>query len=192
MPRLLATVASPLAGDRAVGVALRAGHFLIHGAKTAIGQMEFASSTRLAPPVERVVHGFSWLRDLAGSAAREQCIETAEHVCRIWLDANPEPAKGAAWQVEHAGHRLLAWLVHAPLILSGRDDRWRRRMLGAMETTARWIDRHVGKSGDGLGEVAGWAAITAAGLLMPHGRPRRLFGETGLIRALEDGRASVV
>ncbi|OGS53222.1 MAG: heparinase [Erythrobacter sp. RIFCSPHIGHO2_12_FULL_63_10] len=192
MPRLLATVASPLAGDRAVGVALRAGFFLIHGTKTAIGQMEFASSTRLAPPAERVVHGFSWLRDVAGSAAREQCAETAEHVSRIWLDANPEPAKGAAWQVEHAGHRLLAWLVHAPLILSGRDDRWRRRMLGAMETTARWLDRNVSKSEDGLGEVSGWAAITAAGLLMPHGKPRRLYGEAGLIRSLgelvgEDG-----
>lgn len=192
MPRLLATVASPPTGDRAVGVALRAGFFLIHGVKTAIEQMDFASSTRLAPPVEQVVHGFSWLRDLAASGAREQCADTAERVCRIWLDANPEPAKGAAWQVEHAGHRLLAWLVCAPLILSGRDDRWRRRMLGAMETTARWLDRHVGKNGDGLGEVAGWAAITAAGLLMPHGRPRRLYGEAGLIRTLgelvgEDG-----
>src|SRR3546814_16440372 len=61
----------------------------------------------------------------------------------------------AAWQVEHAGHRLLAWLVCAPLILSGRDDRWRRRMLGAMETTARWLDRHVGKNGDGLGDRTG-------------------------------------
>src|SRR3546814_19925624 len=105
--------------------------------KTAIEQMDFASSTRLAPPVEQVVHGFSWLRDLAASGAREQCADTAERVSRIWLDANPEPAKGAAWQVEHAGQRLLAWLVHAPLILSGRDDRWRRRMLGAMETTDR-------------------------------------------------------
>lgn len=184
MPRLLATVASPPTGDRAAGVALRAGFFLIHGVRTAIGQMDMASSTRLAPPVERVVHGFSWLADLAASGAREQCAETAERVCRIWLDANPQPAKGAAWQVEHAGHRLLAWLVHAPLILSGRDDRWRRRMLEAMETTARWLDRRVGKSGDGLGDVAGWAAVTAAGLLMPQGRPRRLYGEAGLIRAL--------
>src|SRR3546814_8833192 len=65
-------------------------------------------------------------------------------------------------------------------------------MLGAMETTALWLDRNVLKSEDGLGEVAGWAAITAAGLLMPHGKPRRLYGEAGLIRSLgelvgEDG-----
>jgi uncharacterized heparinase superfamily protein len=191
-PRLLATVESPLAGDRAVGVALRAGYFLINGSKTPISQMDFASSSRLAPPVERVVHGFSWLRDLSASGAREQCLETAESLCRTWLDSNPEPAKGAAWYVEFAGRRLLAWLVHAPLILSGNDDRWRRRVLAAMESNARWLDRRVSKSEDQLEEVVGWTAITAAGLLMPHGKPRRLYGEAGLIRALgelvgEDG-----
>jgi uncharacterized heparinase superfamily protein len=191
-PRLLATVESPLQGDRAAGVALRAGHFLIHGTKTPIGQMDFASSSRLAPPIERVVHGFSWLRDLAASGAREQCLETAESLCRTWLNANPVPAKGAAWTVEHAGSRLLSWLVHAPLIISGNDDGWRREVLNAMEATARWLDRNVAKSEDGLGAVVGWAAITAAGLLMPHGKPRRLYGEAGLIRALgefvgEDG-----
>ena len=67
--RLLATVDSPLIGDRAAGVALRAGHFLIHGAKAPIGQVEFESSSRMSPPFERVIHGFSWLRDLAASAA---------------------------------------------------------------------------------------------------------------------------
>lgn len=133
-----------------------------------------------------MVHGFAWLRDLSTSAVREQCTEVAEQVARAWLKANPEPGKGAAWEVEHAGHRLMAWLVHAPLILSGRDDAWRRQMLTGMESTARWLDRNTGKARDGLAKLAGWCAITAAGLLMPEGKPRRLFGEAGLIAALGD------
>ncbi len=185
-PRLLATVESLLPGDRTAGVALRAGHFLVHGAKVPIAQMDFSSSSRMAPPFERVVHGFSWLRDLSTSAVREQCTETAETVCRAWLKANPDPGKGAAWEVEHAAHRLMAWLVHAPLILSGRDDAWRRGMLATMESTARWLDRNTGKAGDGLARAAGWCAIAAAGLLLPEGKPRRLFGEAGLIAALGD------
>jgi len=32
--------------------------------------------------------------------------------------------------------------------------------------------------------VAGWCGIVAAGLLLPDGKPRRLFGEAGLVRAL--------
>jgi hypothetical protein len=34
-PRLLATVENPLPGDRVAGTALRAGHFLVHGAQDA-------------------------------------------------------------------------------------------------------------------------------------------------------------
>lgn len=184
-PRLLATVESPLSGDRAAGVALRAGHFLVHGVKAPITQIDFGPTARLTLPFERTVHGFTWLRDLCASAPREQCTTTAERVLTAWLAANPKAGgKGAAWTVENAGLRLLGWLAHAPLILSGGDARLRGRVLAAMEDTARWLDRHMSKAADGLAEVAGWSAIVAAGLLLPDGKPRRLFGEAGLVRAL--------
>ncbi|WP_338446870.1 heparinase II/III-family protein [Pelagerythrobacter marensis] len=191
-PRLLGTVESPLEGDRAAGVALRAGHFLVHGVKAPIAQMEFESSTRLTPPFERVVHGFGWLRDLAASAPREQCAATAERVLRAWLDANPAPGKGPAWEVEHVGHRLRNWLVFAPLILSGEGTQLRGRVLSAISEAARWLDRKVARAPDGPGAVAGWTALVAAGLLLPDGKPRRLYAEAGLARALgelvaEDG-----
>ena len=184
--RLLATVESPLVGDRSAGVALRAGHFLVHGVKAPIAQMDFTPSAKLTPPFERTVHGFTWLSDLAASAPREQCTATAERVLAAWLDANPKPGKGPAWKVANAGHRLLNWFVYAPLLLSGPDKVLRARALAAMSATARWLDRNVGKADDKLAEVAGWAAIAAAGVLLPDGRARRLFGEAGLIRALGD------
>ncbi|MEE1876462.1 heparinase II/III family protein [Altererythrobacter litoralis] len=185
-PRLLATVESPLAGDRTAGMALRAGHFLIHGVKAPIGEVDYASSSRMAPPFERVIHGFAWLRDLAAAGQREQCVDTAERITRLWLDANPKPGKCAAWQVEHAAHRLIAWLVHAPLVLSGQNEKLRPRLLAAIDDTARWLDHEVRRAPDPLSEVLGWGAITAAGLLMPQGKPRRLYGEAGLIAALGD------
>ncbi|WP_232844023.1 heparinase II/III family protein [Allopontixanthobacter sediminis] len=190
--RMLATVKCPLEGDRAAGVALRMGHFLVHGVKAPIGQLDFSPQARLTAPFERVVHGFSWLGDLAASAPREECVPTAERVLAAWLAANG-PAKkapgtglgkGPAWNVEYAGHRLLNWLVYAPLILSGQNERVRAEALDAITQTARWLDRNVTRGDDVLGEVAGWCAITAAGLLLPEGKPRRLFGEAGLIRAL--------
>ena len=194
--RMLATVKCPLEGDRASGVALRMGHFLVHGVKAPIGQMDFSPKARLTPPFERVVHGFTWLGDLAASAPREECVPTAERVLAAWLAANGPSTKsagtgakvgigkGPAWNVEHVGHRLLNWLVYAPLILSGQNERVRSEALEAITQTARWLDRNVTRSDDGLGEVAGWCAITAAGLLLPDGKPRRLFGEAGLFRAL--------
>ncbi len=191
-PRLLATVKSPLEGERPAGVALRAGHFLVHGVKTPISQMDYSSNAHLTPPLGRVVHGFTWLRDLASCAPREQCVATAERVLEGWLAANREPGRGAAWQLENAADRLLNWLVHAPLILSGEDTKLRGRVLASAAETADWLDRNVSRAPDRLTQVAGWCAIVAAGLLLPDGRPRRLYGEKGLLRALgevvaEDG-----
>jgi uncharacterized heparinase superfamily protein len=189
-PRLLATVTNPLAGSRAAGTALRAGHFVVHGAKTPIAQIDFAGAARMTPPLERVVHSFSWLADLEASAPREQAAPVAERILGSWLEANSKPpsrpGKGPGWTIENAAERELNWLIHAPLILSNNDKKWRGRVLGAITETARWLDRNVGRANDLLGELAGWCAIVAAGLLLPDGRPRRLYGEAGLIRALGD------
>lgn len=183
-PRLLGTVNSPLDGSRAAGMALRAGHFLVYGVKAPIAQVDFSPTAYLTAPFERVVHGFEWLRDLAASGPREQVTGVAKRVVSGWLDANEKPGKGAAWNVELAGFRLLNWLVHAPTILANDDAALRTRLLEAISETARWLDRNVSRAEDRLGEVAGWCALVAAGLMLPDGRPRRLFAEAGLVRAL--------
>lgn len=189
-PRLLATVQNPLPGDRVGGTALRAGHFLLHGAKLPIAQVDFGGAARVAPPFERAIHGFTWLADLEAAGAREQVTPVAERILASWHEANAKlparPGKGAGWTLANAGTRLLSWLVHAPLLLSGQDKDLRARALEAMSTTARWLDRNVSRAEDLLAELAGWCGIVAAGLLLPEGKPRRLFGESGLIRTLGD------
>jgi uncharacterized heparinase superfamily protein len=189
-PRLLATVSNPLPGSRAAGTALRAGHFLVHGAKTPIAQIDFAGAGRMTPPLERTVHSFAWLSDLEACAPREQGAPVAERILAAWLDVNPKPpskpGKGPAWSLANAGTRQMNWLVHAPLILSGNDKRLRARVLGAITDGARWLDKNVHRAEDLLAAVAGWCGVVASGLLLPDGRPRRLFGEAGLIRALGD------
>lgn len=185
--RLLATVNNTLPGNRAAGTAIRAGHFLVHGARTPIAQVDFAGAQRVAPPLEKLVHSFAWLTDLEACAPREQGAPVAERILSTWLNANPRPpgrpGKGPAWTVGNTGMRLSAWLAHAPLVLSG-EKALRNRTLAHIAETARWLDRHVGQAEDALAEVAGWCGIVAAGLLLPDGRPRRLYGEAGLIRAL--------
>ncbi|QGN55540.1 heparinase II/III family protein [Novosphingobium sp. Gsoil 351] len=181
--RLLATVENPLPGQRAAGTALRAGWLAVCGGRLALGDLDYASKT-ITPPFERALHGFRWLDDLAASGPRETGTAIAERLLADWLEAHPRPGKGVAWSVGNTGQRLLAWLIHAPLILSGHDKAFRGQVLAALDGTARWLDRHVGKAEDRLGEVAGWCAIVAAGLLLPEGKPRRLYGEAGLLRAM--------
>ena len=59
-------------------------------------------------------------------------------------------------------------------------------LLAAIAGTAGWLDKHAPKAPAGFGQVAAWAGVVAAGLLLPHGKPRRLFSEAGLVKALGD------
>ena len=188
--RMLATVENPLPGQRAAGTALRAGWLSVHGGRLTLADLDYASKT-ITPPFERALHGFRWLDDLAASGPRETAAPLAETLLAGWLAAHhrrgkgpARPRKGPAWDVGNTGQRLLGWLIHAPLILSGHDQALRGDILAALDETARWLDRHVGQAADRLGEVAGWCGIVAAGLLLPEGKPRRLYGEAGLLRAL--------
>lgn len=184
--RVVATVESPNRGDRMAGTALRAGHFLIHGVRLPIASFDFSPAAHHAPGVERVVHSFAWLADLAASAPRADGAAVAERIATQWLHAHGVPGKGPAWDSELAGLRLVAWLVHAPLMLGGNDKALKSRLLAAIAETAGWLDKRAPKEPAGFGQVAAWAGVVAAGLLLPHGRPRRLFGEAGLVRALGD------
>ena len=187
-PRILATVTEPLRGDAAAGMALRAGHFLILGLKLPVAQTDFHGTETLTAPVARYVHGFQWLADLAACSAASQGAATAERVLDMWLAANPapppKPGKGMAWSIEATAHRVLNWIVHAPLVLSTAQDAKRAKILTALSEQARWLDRHIGSAETRLAALVGWSAITAAGLLLPDGKPRRLYGEAGLVRAL--------
>lgn len=184
--RVTATVESPNRGDRTAGTALRAGHFLIHGVRMPIASFDFSVSAHHAPGVERVVHSFGWLADLAASAPRTDGAAVAERITGLWLHAHAAPGKGPAWEAEFAGLRLVAWLVHAPLMLGGNDKARKARLLAAIAETASWLDKRAAREPAGLGQVAAWAGVVAAGLLLPHGKPRRLFGEAGLVTALGD------
>lgn len=184
--RVLATVESPNRGDRTAGTALRAGHFLIHGVRLPIASFDFSLPARHAPGVERVVHSFSWLADLAASTARVDGAAVAERIAGQWLHAHGTPGKGPAWEPELAGLRLVAWLVYAPLMLGGHEKALKSRLLAAIGDTAAWLDKRAVREPAGLGQVAAFAGVVAAGLLLPHGKPRRLFGEAGLVKALGD------
>ena len=189
-PRLLAQVETPVVGDRAAGTALRAGHFLVDSVKLPISEVDFTGQARLAPGIERSLHSFAWLYDLAASAPLEACNEVAERITLEWLREHEEApkrvAKSGAWELEHTGLRLMAWLVHAPIIIGTGEANLRGPLLDAITQTAAWLDRKALKSGAGLGQMVGWAAVTAAGLLLPEGKPRRLFGQAALIRSLGD------
>ncbi len=104
---------------------------------------------------------------------------------RAWLAAHGETPSEPAWRADNAGWRILYWTTYSPLILSSGDLVYRSLVLNNIARTARHLDRSADKAPIGLPRVTAWVGIIAAGLLLPGGEPRQIFGEAGLKRALE-------
>mgnify|MGYP003633929378 CR=1 FL=1 len=182
--KLLAVPKDMVQGDTRAGKAIRAGFFLLRGQKHPIAEVDFFAPIA-SPALADYLHSFRWLRDLAQAGTREQGAPIAEQIMRSWLAAHVEKPSEPAWRADNAGWRLLFWAAHAPLILSCSDLIYRSLVLNCIARTARHLDRGADKAPVGIPRLVAWGGIVAAGLLLPAGEPRRIFGEAGLKRAIE-------
>ena len=189
--KLLAAPDDPIIGDLKAGQALLQGMIFWRGEKIAIRELNFAA-LQGTPGLIDYLHSFAWLRDLSTAGTRQQGAPVAEAIMSRWLAAHAEHVGGTAWRADLWGKRILYWTAHAPLILSSRDLVYRSAVLNTLARGARHLDRAADKAPEGLGRIAAWSGLIAAGLLIPGGDPRRAFAEAGLTRALatsftEDG-----
>ncbi|HEV2567385.1 heparinase II/III family protein [Sphingomonas sp.] len=189
--KLLAAPDDPVIGDLKAGELLLRGVIPFRGEKIAIRELDFRT-LQGSPGLLDYLHSFAWLRDLSTAATRQQGAPVAEAIMSRWLSAHAEKVEGLAWRADLWGRRILFWTAHAPLILSSRDLVYRSAVLNTLARGARHLDRAADKAPDGVGKLAAWCGLIAAGLLIPGGDPRRAYAEAGLTRALgtvftEDG-----
>jgi uncharacterized heparinase superfamily protein len=181
--KLLAAPDDPVLGDVSAGEALLQGWISHRGERIRIKELDFRTLAG-SPGLIEYLHSFAWLRDLSTAGTRYQGAPVAEAIMSRWLTAHAEAVGGAAWRADLWGKRILYWTAHAPLILSSRDLVYRSAVLNTLARGARHLDRAVDKAPEGLGRIAAWSGLIAAGLLIPGGDLRRAYAEAGLARAL--------
>jgi uncharacterized heparinase superfamily protein len=189
--KLLTAADDPFFGDPQRGNALLDGEVRLCGEVRAIESLDFAKPDWSAAFTQHL-QGFAWLRDLSSVATRQQGAPIAEDLMRRWLKVHGEQVADPAWRPDLVGRRILAWVAHAPLILSSTDQVYRSGVMHALARGARHLDRSADKVPAGVPRLAAWAGLTVAGLVLPGGDPRRAFAEAGLNRAItasvyEDG-----
>jgi uncharacterized heparinase superfamily protein len=171
-----------VAGDRARGAALLAGKFTAGSETVALGDLDF-TSVGTESGLAAQLQGFSWLRDLAAAASRENGARLAEAVVGRWLTAHGAKVDDA-WAPDLWGERILFWTAYAPYVLSSADAGYRSALLNTLARGARHLDANAGKAAAGLPRVTAWCGVVAGGLLIQGGVPRVARGEAGLARAL--------
>ena len=181
--KLLGVPRDPVAGSREAGLAILDGALTLGRESAEVEAIRFVDPDRGAA-FSDYLQSFAWLRDLAAAAPREEAAPVAEYLMRRWLDAHAGAVDEAGWRPDLWGRRALAWLAHAPLILSSADLVYRSAVLNTLARGARHLDRTADKAPLGLPRVAAWAGVIAAGLMIPGGDPRLARGEQGMTRAL--------
>lgn len=184
--KLLAVPDDPLPGNRLAGQTIRGGVIRWRGEETDVFGFDY-NTAAMTPPFADYLQRFEWLRDLSASGPRSEAAPTAEALMRSWLAAHGDHVSEVAWRADLCGWRILLWTCHAPLILSSGDIVYRSAVLNSLARQARHLDRGADRAVPGNARLAAWAGIVAAGLLIPGGEPRRIFGEAGLERALLNG-----
>ncbi|THD36266.1 MAG: heparinase [Sphingomonas sp.] len=182
--KLIAVPEDPFLGDPRRGNALLEERVSFRGESVAFADLDFAKPSWSKPFGEHL-HSFAWLRDLSTVATRPIGVPIAEALMRAWLAVHAEKVSEPAWGAELWGRRILHWTAHAPLILSSSDLVYRSLVLNTLARGARHLDRAADKAPAGVGRIAAWCGVIAAGLLIPGGDPRRQIGEDGLARAIE-------
>jgi len=180
--KLVAVPRDHVQGDRQRGDALLAGRFVLGNEALPLADLDLASVGTEGPLAEQL-QGFSWLRDLAAAASRENGARLAEAVVGRWLLAHGTKVD-AAWAPHLWGERILFWTAYAPYILSSGDGGYRSALLNTLARGARHLDANADKAPLGLRRVTAWCGVVAAGLLVQGGVPRVARGEAGLARAL--------
>ena len=188
--RLVAVPRDHVAGDRARGDALLAGRLVLGDDSVNLADVDFGSLGARGPLASEL-QGFSWLRDLAAAASREQGARLAEAIAGRWLIAHGTRVDDA-WSGELWGSRILFWTAYAPYILSSRDAGYRSALLNTLARGAKHLATAADKSPPGIARITAWSGLVVAALTMQNGMGWLSRGESGLMRALasaqyEDG-----
>lgn len=184
--KLVTVPEDPVRGDAERGLAMLGGSIRWRGETQDIATCTF-DEEGWSPSFAAFMHSFAWLRDLGSLNDRETTAPVAEHLMRAWLTSHGETISEPVWQGDWAGRRVLFWTAYAPLILSSTDIVYRSSVLSALERTAGHLERSAPRMDLGAARIEAWAGIIAAGLLMPGGDARRVYGEVGLTKALATG-----
>ncbi len=180
--KLVAVPRDHVQGDRQRGDALLTGRFTVGSETVSFADLDFVEIGATSPLAE-TLQGFSWLRDLAAAASRENGARLAEAVVGRWLLAHGTRVD-EAWIPQLWGERILFWTAYAPYILSSTDGGYRSALLNTLARGARHIDAYAEKATPGLDRITAWCGVIAAGLLVQGGVSRVARGEAGLSRAL--------
>jgi uncharacterized heparinase superfamily protein len=144
------------------GRQLLAGNFLFAGYLVQAPGRGIWDLTAPGQGFDEEIHGFTWLDDLAAVgdyAARDQ----AQTWLRDWL-ARYASGRGPGWSPDLTGRRLVRWINHAQLILSGQGHDMTHAFQTSLAQQTLFLSRRWSVASPGLPRFEALTGLIYAGL----------------------------
>jgi uncharacterized heparinase superfamily protein len=113
-------------------------------------------------PDERA--GFAWLDDLA-AVGDGPARKLAQDWAFQWM-ARYGHGRGPGWDAALTGRRLIRWVNHAPLLLSGRDPRDSALFFAQLSAQLVYLSRHWPQTAPGLARIEALTGLIYAALAL--------------------------
>jgi len=110
------------------------------------------------------LHRFGWLRHF--SAQREGlAINNAQAKLNDWLEGGLPPEHDSiAWDVEIASQRLIYWLCHSDLLVTGVSHEYYRMFMRALGAHVRFLKRNAPTATPGIQQLMSYLALSYASI----------------------------
>jgi len=148
-------------GDAVCGRAMLAGERMIAGHPVLAPGASPWDVAGVTPDLAEALHGFAWLDDvLAVGGARAHAL--ARRGVRDWI-ARFGTGRGPGWEPATTGRRLMRWIDHAPLLLTGADPVPEPALMRSLARQVRFLDRRWPAAAAGLPRVEALTGLVQAG-----------------------------
>lgn len=107
------------------------------------------------------LHRFGWLRHFS-SSGDPIAAGYAMTLVKDWIEQGSVQARDIVWDVEVTSLRLIAWLQHSIIILSGRDHDFHQQFMRSLGSHVRYLKRHSVNAGEGMPQLLANIALSYA------------------------------
>jgi uncharacterized heparinase superfamily protein len=151
-------------GMVARGRQLVAGNYLLGGVLVEAPGKSLWDAMPADPAFVEAAHGFAWLDDLA-AAGDGPARQRAQDWVFEWI-ARDGSGKGPGWTPDLTGRRLIRWINHALMLLSGREGADSAAFFAALTRQTVYLSRRWRAAAPGLPRFEALTGLICAGLAL--------------------------
>lgn len=182
--RLIVAPTDLRAVDPFIAEEIMAGRFPLAGRLLEVGNESPFTEVLPSKAFAGRLHSFAWLRHMR-AIKTAQARNHARSIVSSWLAIHGRKTTGIAWEPQVAAERMIAWLSHSPVVLTGAEAGFYRRFMKSLAFHRQFLRKVLKCVSEDEARLKVHIALAMASLAIPSSTRQVSKEGQRLDRALE-------